>query len=104
MAVLAPMPSARVRTVVAVKTGLLRRVRAARIRSRNSMVGSSSSLTEIAPPGRPVVFLPAFRDSLIVLFRHVDMDEIDAAILAFRCKGGKQRRSGTRWEEETSAL
>ena len=39
----------------------------------------ASFLSEIALPGRPIVFLPAFTHSLIVLFRHVDMNQIDPA-------------------------
>src|SRR5687768_63478 len=67
-----------------------------RVRSRRIL---PSILSEILPPGRPVVFLPSFVHSLIVLFGHIEMNQIDPAIAAFRNKGEDQGRIGIAVQE-----
>jgi hypothetical protein len=61
---------------------------AARKRCRSDAVGSDerSFSGEVLSPRFPIIGFPAFADSFVVLFGHVEMDQIDAAVLAFRNK------------------
>jgi len=49
-------------------------------------------LPQILPQRRPIVFLPAFGDSLVILFGDIDVNQIDPALFALVREGQDQDR------------
>ena len=50
------------------------------------------SAGKITPPWAPIVRLPALDNALIVMDRHVEMDEVYSSASSFRCEGEDQSR------------